>query len=1047
MCVLGPVRTSGAATVRRLSSAKQHTLACLVGRGGQGISASDVVDEVDTPVGNAALRMAMARLREHLPAGALPDAVAGRYTLRLTDEQVDLWHLRALVHGTSLDGLSAGQLIHLLSPDEPFVGSRHGDLLDDEARLVPPMQLQLVNRVAAERPELLTGDVVQLVERHAREYPTNELLLTIAASCIARSGDRRRAIALLADGNAALRDAGLSPSRSIRELESELLGDPELPMPTPPLVREPSALPAAICEQFRLPYVGAPTPRARLDDHEPHELATRISVIVAPSGSGTTRLCAEYASGARSRRLGVVYAVASEMGDGAFGALVAALPRSAEPVTRVLTAPTGTGTDKESRRAAAWQILGDALDGAATENGLAIVVDDCQWADSYLLEFIAHLIRAAPERRLHLVLAGRPVVAEHPWSAVQQIARRAGALAVEPPVLDVDAFVELVGAARPGADPRAIAGAARRLQTLSEGRPGPALLVLAGLDEHLLGPSLDDHVGASHAIARQVAPLSLATRTVGATVSIIGRTSTIEQISLATRMSTDDVLAALDELVRIGLVVERSVVDFDATDMQARAALIAGVLQVHRLELTARVAATVERDVHRRAQLLARAVPVVAAATAAHELRTSARELGTIGLHREAADAFVAARTLDPDHDDLDDAALYTRSLELSGAAERAAVERADAVRRAVMADDHAVALRIATSGLPESEPLEGAATVIELLGHLDLTRLGDDDRWRHAAVLARQHALRGEIGPASAHAERATSLARTADQQFGAAIAHRMVLSAATPPTARIARLAPLADVARSLGDERWAEFAVMQAVDHYELGDLDAVARWVDELEYMGDQLPALRRWHLLLLRGTQAADDGRADDAERIRLHARRFANATGLHEGDVAYLGAAFATACISRTDLPQFFDPGATSSPAATTLALAALSVGLARAGRQDEALHTAEAIARTVADAPVSGGAVALAMAAEQLAHSEDRELVGRADSLLAARGDSLLVVGAGVVCLGPVARYRAQLATTPDEQDRHLRAALELARRTGSRLWQTIIVDDLERR
>src|SRR5690606_15885699 len=71
---------------RPLSAAKRQLLALLVAAGPHGADGDDLVAELSAnrrPISHAALRMAVARLRDHLPPDALPESDHGVYRLRL----------------------------------------------------------------------------------------------------------------------------------------------------------------------------------------------------------------------------------------------------------------------------------------------------------------------------------------------------------------------------------------------------------------------------------------------------------------------------------------------------------------------------------------------------------------------------------------------------------------------------------------------------------------------------------------------------------------------------------------------------------------------------------------------------------------------------------------------------------------------------------------------------------------------------------------------------------------------------------------------------
>lgn len=118
---------------------------------------------------------------------------------------------------------------------------------------------------------------------------------------------------------------------------------------------------------------------------------------------------------------------------------------------------------------------------------------------------------------------------------------------------------------------------------------------------------------------------------------------------------------------------------------------------------------------------------------------------------------------------------------------------------------------------------------------------------------------------------------------------------------------------------------------------------------------------------------------------------------------------------------------------------------LAAAGDLAAAMVHAELVAEHVLTSPLSQGPAALAFVASVLGRSEDAVLRHRSRALLAQRGSSLLVVGAGAACLGPIDRYMAQLAPDRSTCNADLRAALQFARRTGQQRWIECIEADFD--
>ena len=130
-------------------------------------------------------------------------------------------------------------------------------------------------------------------------------------------------------------------------------------------------------------------------------------------------------------------------------------------------------------------------------------------------------------------------------------------------------------------------------------------------------------------------------------------------------------------------------------------------------------------------------------------------------------------------------------------------------------------------------------------------------------------------------------------------------------------------------------------------------------------------------------------------------------------------------------------------PNGSVLARAGAALTLDAIG-QKEAIGVAESLASDIVGSPASQGTAALALVTSVLAHSDNKELLASARSMLDKRGRSFLMVAAFVASLGPADRYRAELAATPDEARHYRLAAIELADASCSRLWKAVTRRDL---
>ena len=1015
----------------RLSDAKRELLTHLVVAGKRGLEAGDLppVDD-DQPVENSALRMAVARLRKHLPDDALPKPVAGRYFLRLSIDAVDLWHLRSLAAGGELDGLSSVQLGHLLMPRFPPI-----DAIDERGDEVPRLQLALIARLAREVPAALDVELLDALEAHVAESPFNEQLLAIGAACVARSGDRRAAINLISSGIKGLLEVGLEPSPSLRALEASLLdGDEVVPQINTESLRRPAVLPNQLSVLRSSAIIGRDS---LLDELWSDHLTTPTGVLVVqgPRGSGRTRICAEHAHRVVQRGGTVLYGVAQEIGESAFGPIVASLPGLQDRISELFF----DELDLEDRRASTWATVSRSLMERLGPKGL-LVLDDCQWIDSRTAEYLSHIARTAGSLWRVLVSAADQPHSNTPWHTLRRSLEDFGNPVHSVAPLSVSDMRDLALSARSELSGRQAWGLGTELQHLTEGRPALALGLLASPDVPGGGLSvLSSSVGA--AFDHLVADLPVTVRLVGAAMSLIGRPTTVEFITLVTGVDRPEVLGALDRLVRLGFARELSVEGFAATDVETRAAFERSILDLQLRELHFRLADLLPGLPHARAHHLAAAVPFAEAADAAQALRASGEAHCREGNHREAVLAYRRAFEIDAEPLLANDAWAFSRALDLAGEPDAARQLRADAVERSIGARQFDDAFLVATSGLPEAEPLDGDASLCELLDALPANKLQPEVRWSLLYQRSRQNAILGRLEEAE-EGSRLTARTATSDsQRFSAAVLRRWAVAARSGPPERIALIEETTEL--QLGAAERAERHVLLAVDHYEYGDTQRVRRELDLLRDLGEALSPVRQWHAALFAAMLATDDGQLVEGARLRAEAHRLGLSYGLVEADAAAFGAEFVLGrLLGGTHSASAGRVRAAPTPAAVTtsvLSHAAAALVLSDLGRSAEAIAAAESLARSVLHSPMSGGVAATALVCPVLASSSDDALVSQIENLLRRRGDSMMLVGAGAVSLGPTARYLSQLSSSPADRLRHLRDAVAVADRSGSRLWQVV--------
>lgn len=1068
--VIGQVAVASADPGQRpLSAAKRQLLALLVAAGPDGVDGDDLVTELSAnrkPISQAALRMAVARLRDHLSPDVLPESDHGVYRLRLDSSQVDAWHLDGLAgRGAALGTVTDAQLHHLLRPADPFARTDPSLVIEEAAARLRRQQRELVMDLVERHPDRVVGDLLDVMRRHRDEDPFNERLLYLTVLRLARDGDRRAAINLIGDAQRAFREVGLNVNGQLLAVEQQLL-DGTFALPVSAVqgtetrrsrlddgpvdgaldsgrdaVDPQRPLPARLRDQLELGYVGD---RRTID-----ELAgvlgawptPRHALVEGVSGSGKTRLLAELAHHALGREWAVVYVAGTDGGvEGAFGPFLAALPDLRERAGNLLD----DGVDPATRRAAIWLAAREAITSGTGTARTLLLVDDVQWLDSQSLGLVGHLL-GSNDDQLAIVVAGRSDAASRSaWGALRDTAVRSVSTHVETVPLTVEELRDIVRSRRPRMSASTLWALADELHRASGGRPGVAIVMLASIGG---GSALPDRraldVPSDLADPAQRG-LSAAALHAGLGAAVLGEEFDVSTLVAVTGLSGDEALDAVDELVRHDLLTERTLTTFATAHALVDAAFVQQAARSDVVRTHQCAAELFADDVHRRARHLREAVAVVDRRVVAEALLESARLHVDEHLYLEASRAYGAAVELLAGDLATDDAIRYSRALDLAGLHDDAEQVRSTGFDAALVADDHRTALRFATSGLPEAEPVDGAPVLVTRLRSLAVDRLDPDDAWARARHLARHLAIVGDLAGASAAAADAAACANRREQHLASALVRRFAISATSDPAERLALLDELEPLATPASPDVAGEFLVVRAIDHYEAGDreraLDAIAR----LERI-DRLPVVRRWHAQMLRAMVTADDGDAEAAAAMRLQAFETASRAGLREAEHAFLIGGFTDLFLGGAAgvLVESVHDGRLD-PDVNTVMRAGVCAVLAAAGEREAALPHAEQVAAAVVASPVSQGIAALAYVADALGDSTDAVLCAQAREMLRSRGESLLVVAAGAACIGPIDRYVAMLTDDPDERRRRLDAAACLAARTGQQRWVDLVAESV---
>jgi DNA-binding SARP family transcriptional activator len=381
-------------------------------------------------------------------------------------------------------------------------------------------------------------------------------------------------------------ELGVPPLEETSVLYQQVTEGRVEPPPTPPPeAARPAAGPVAAA-----PHGGAPAPPP-LVGRQPQWAALqeawagversgsgRLVALTGEAGVGKTRLAEGFAAHVGSARGRVLVCRCYEGERLAYGPLAdglrAALARpdgtawardlephwlaeaarllpELAPLAPAATVPTPDGPGAQGRflEGLCRTLLAAA---AGTRTGL-LLLDDLHWADDATMDAVGYLVRRLDRWPL-LVLAawrGEDVPRGHRLRRVAAEAQRAGTAAtLTLGRLDRDATAELVRAVAP-----ARAAAVEELYRRSEGLPLLLVSYLAALDDgDGVLPTLPR--GARELLQARLERVSAAAWQLLTAAAVIGRSFDVDTVREASGRSDDEALAAIEELVRLGLIHE-----------------------------------------------------------------------------------------------------------------------------------------------------------------------------------------------------------------------------------------------------------------------------------------------------------------------------------------------------------------------------------------------------------------------------------------------------------------------------------------------------------
>ncbi len=558
----------------------------------------------------AGLATMLTRVRRAVGDGV----VEGRSELRLrlaADADVDVERAavraeqarRALAAGDRA-AASAAAREALEIVERPVLPAIEGEWVQaarDELASLEPGLLEVLARAA-----LLDGERDQLAaaERAARTLversPFRESGYALLIEVQARLGNIAEATLTFDRIRVLLRDElGTAPSAELSGLHEQLLHGGLEAAPTPPQAASPPArgggvvpLPAIGGMATSTPFVGRTAQLERL--REPWLQAAagerRFELLMGEPGVGKTRLAAQFAAEVHADGATVLYGRCDEEPLLAYQPFVQALRHylrfgdwesdaDSEPdlqqLSRLLPEarpPNAASSesfpkDANSERYLLFESVSRLIDRATLQRPLLVVLDDLHWADRPTLLLLRHLLRLTDPARLMLLGIFRDVEVDPDHPFVELVAdmrreQRFDRLALEG--LDEHETDELVAARL---DATASAGFVRGLRSQTEGNPffiEEALRSLVETHAVASGTAAGEEALASMGVPESVADVILrrlgglgsVTRDALRAAAVVGREFDLSLVGALLAGPADDVLDAIDEAIRAGLVGE-----------------------------------------------------------------------------------------------------------------------------------------------------------------------------------------------------------------------------------------------------------------------------------------------------------------------------------------------------------------------------------------------------------------------------------------------------------------------------------------------------------
>ncbi len=1005
---------------RRLQPAQRQLLSLLVAAGPSGLTADRIADEIwPDQLPNqwqAAVRMTVSRLRRSCNSNFV-EMADGYYRLTLGLHQVDAWYLNELTDRSevSLIGADVERLGELVASTEIYGGVEGTLTVDGSIREIEQAQRTLIAALAKQSFRL-PRSILRALFRRVIATPWDEDLCADVASLHAAAGLTAAAQDLIDQTRLELRDTfGVPPTDRLLRIERQLAHG-----------RFDSPDVDELVDQVSDTAVTLPVALQVADGKSDVRVEATAELIEQLSGDRSTLLLTGPAGSASHVLIGhALTAMGSDVGTVLYGRCSEGVTLSYEPFVGMLPnfrslVARDFGAEETAGPTVLWAAAAEELAQAGRGGPVTVVVGAAHDIDSASTDLLLFLARSNMEISLRLLITGLSDVDRPEFARLERSLASIGntrRATIAP--LTVDQITLMAGEDFPHASSAALRSLSEELLVRSGGLPTVVAALLRTLDPATLrlpasgtGQSLD-------VFSQQVSGLSDTARSVGIAAAVLGRDASLSDLQHMCELHPDELLDVVEELLDTGLIVETAGVDrLTFAHQLAMDEFINQTREIRRRQMHVK-ARNLTTDPHRRARHDLLAHPTVPSAEARTSQLRSARILHAQRSFREAAAAFRNAQSLQPDLPlETKDAVAYADSVSRTGALAEAAQLRSEVIARCISDGEWDGVLAGAIVGLPEAELIDGDPERFAQLSSIPAERLDDDKRFQLAIHLSRQASLLGRDEVAQVWVGRAQESAMTASQKAAATFAWRLANDVRTPARQRLDRVQPALSL--PVADADRVPLLQVAALDSYQVGNIDEAVELNRQFaEAANASSNPLRIWHSRLFSAMYLFEVGAWDqaraEADRALEDGLRFgvtiAGPTRMAQEFWLYLlkGEQGSLAPLFEMTPPD---------DASTLLFQSAYSRSLFAVGETQRAINKALSVVKRFLAAPQAHGLAATALLAPVLEASGDTETVDAVRELLRPHADSALLVGAGVVNLGPVDRYLSRLDGEPTADD-----------------------------